>query len=142
VSLALDALRAAFACLSACLPTQRALAERQIRGLPANLQVLHVEQEVVGSERSVLEEVLACDTERSELLQVCGSRATATATTRCPVAWRTGRCLKFPAHLLSACSKSFRDSRPSRVAWSQVTPEPCCVRMPWAPKTRVRCSFG
>lgn len=33
-------------------------------------QVLHVEQEVVGDDTPVLQAVLACDTERTELLKV------------------------------------------------------------------------
>lgn len=47
----------------------RALAARQIAGIPVNCQVLHVEQEVVGDDRSALECVLACDAERTALLQ-------------------------------------------------------------------------
>lgn len=46
----------------------RALATRQIPGLPSNCQVLHVEQEVAGGNISVLDAVLACDTERTSLL--------------------------------------------------------------------------
>ena len=46
----------------------RALATRQIAGLPSNCQVLHVEQEVAGGTVTVLDAVLACDTERSRLL--------------------------------------------------------------------------
>lgn len=34
------------------------------------LQVLHVEQEIVGDDRSVLQAVLDCDSERSALLKV------------------------------------------------------------------------
>lgn len=48
----------------------RALATRQVPGLPENCQVLHVEQEVVGdAEVSVLDAVLSCDVERTELLE-------------------------------------------------------------------------
>lgn len=46
----------------------RALAARQLKGLPSNCQVLHVEQEIVGGEMSVIDTVLACDTERARLL--------------------------------------------------------------------------
>ena len=46
----------------------RAFAARQLDGIPAATQVLHVEQEVVGDDRSALECVLACDVERGELL--------------------------------------------------------------------------
>lgn len=35
-----------------------------------SLQVLHVEQEIVGDDRSVLRAVLDCDSERSALLKV------------------------------------------------------------------------
>ena len=45
----------------------RALAGRQLKGLPANCQVLHVEQEVVGDATPVIDAVLACDTERARL---------------------------------------------------------------------------
>jgi len=45
----------------------RALATRQLKGLPDNCQVLHVEQEVTGDNISVLDTVLACDTERTRL---------------------------------------------------------------------------
>ncbi len=47
----------------------RALAGKHIKGIPPAMQILHVEQEVAGDGRSVLEAVLACDTERSALLQ-------------------------------------------------------------------------
>ncbi|KAL4515714.1 hypothetical protein Ndes2437B_g07137 [Nannochloris sp. 'desiccata'] len=46
----------------------RALALRQLPGLPSNCQVLHVEQEIAGDKTSVLDAVLACDTERTELM--------------------------------------------------------------------------
>ncbi|WIA32674.1 hypothetical protein OEZ86_003475 [Tetradesmus obliquus] len=46
----------------------RALSSREIPGLPPSCQVLHVEQEVVGDDTPVLQVVLECDTERSELL--------------------------------------------------------------------------
>ncbi|KAK9804716.1 hypothetical protein WJX72_001738 [[Myrmecia] bisecta] len=47
----------------------RAMSQHQIRGIPDNCQILHVEQEVVGDDTTVLEAVLACDTERTALLQ-------------------------------------------------------------------------
>lgn len=47
----------------------RALAGRQLAGLPSNCQVLHVEQEIVGDEISVLDAVLQTDVERTRLLQ-------------------------------------------------------------------------
>jgi ATP-binding cassette subfamily F protein 3 len=47
----------------------RALASRQLPGLPSNCQVLHVEQEIAGDNTSVLDAVLACDTERSRLME-------------------------------------------------------------------------
>jgi ATP-binding cassette subfamily F protein 3 len=46
----------------------RALAARQLAGLPPNCQVLHVEQEVTGDDTAVIDAVLACDTERARLL--------------------------------------------------------------------------
>mmetsp|Transcript_19452 Transcript_19452/g.58771 ORF Transcript_19452/g.58771 Transcript_19452/m.58771 type:complete len:828 (+) Transcript_19452:417-2900(+) len=47
----------------------RALAGKHIKGIPPTMQILHVEQEVAGDSRSVLEAVLACDTERTALLK-------------------------------------------------------------------------
>ena len=46
----------------------RAFASRQIAGVPPSLQILHVEQEVSGSEQSALDCVLSCDAERMSLL--------------------------------------------------------------------------
>ena len=46
----------------------RALAARQIPGLPDNCQVLHVEQEIVGDGTRVIDAVLSCDPERTRLL--------------------------------------------------------------------------
>ena len=45
------------------------LAAGEIKGVPSNCQVLHVEQEVVGDDTTVLQSVLDCDTERNELLE-------------------------------------------------------------------------
>lgn len=47
----------------------RALASHQIKGIPSSMQILHVEQEVAGDDRCVLEAVLACDAERTALLK-------------------------------------------------------------------------
>lgn len=47
----------------------RALAEREVDGIPKNYQILHVEQEIAGNEKSVLQTILDCDTERSMLLK-------------------------------------------------------------------------
>jgi ATP-binding cassette subfamily F protein 3 len=47
----------------------RAFAARQLDGIPAATSVLHVEQEVVGDGRSALDCVLACDAERTHLLE-------------------------------------------------------------------------
>ncbi|KAG2491511.1 hypothetical protein HYH03_010088 [Edaphochlamys debaryana] len=47
----------------------RALAGHEIKGIPPNCQILHVEQEVVGDETPVIEAVLACDSERTSLLR-------------------------------------------------------------------------
>eukprot|EP00753_Platysulcus_tardus_P017914 PLAT6634.1.p1 GENE.PLAT6634.1~~PLAT6634.1.p1 ORF type:complete len:721 (+),score=296.03 PLAT6634.1:212-2164(+) len=46
----------------------RALAARELDGCPKHLRILHVEQEVRGSERSVLQTVLRSDVERQALL--------------------------------------------------------------------------
>ncbi|KAG1664619.1 hypothetical protein FOA52_004494 [Chlamydomonas sp. UWO 241] len=46
----------------------RALANHEVRGIPKNCQILHVEQEVVGDDTTVLQAVLDCDPERNELL--------------------------------------------------------------------------
>eukprot|EP00798_Chlamydomonas_sp_ICE-L_P006024 gene6024-12748_t len=45
------------------------MAGYEIPGIPANCQILHVEQEIVGDDTTVIGSVLACDTERSELLE-------------------------------------------------------------------------
>ncbi|KAL3162625.1 hypothetical protein ABBQ38_008672 [Trebouxia sp. C0009 RCD-2024] len=47
----------------------RAMAYHQIKGIPENCQILHVEQEVAGDETTVIQAVLACDVERSQLLK-------------------------------------------------------------------------
>ncbi|GIL87925.1 hypothetical protein Vretifemale_15973 [Volvox reticuliferus] len=47
----------------------RALALHEIKGIPTNCQVLHVEQEVVGDDTPVIDAVLACDAERTALLK-------------------------------------------------------------------------
>ena len=44
------------------------LAAHRFEGMPPQLQVLHIEQEVAGGELSVLETVLATDIERNALL--------------------------------------------------------------------------
>jgi len=46
----------------------RAIAERQIAGIPGHVRILHVEQEVEGDDKSALEWVLECDRERTVLL--------------------------------------------------------------------------
>lgn len=46
----------------------RALASHEIKGIPMQTQILHVEQEVVGDDTPVIEAVLACDVERTTLL--------------------------------------------------------------------------
>ena len=47
----------------------RAIAERQVAGLPDTVQVLHVAQEVTGDDTSVLQAVLQADGERAALLR-------------------------------------------------------------------------
>ena len=44
------------------------IARKDIDGIPKHLQILHVEQEVVSSEKTLLEEVLSCDIERAKLV--------------------------------------------------------------------------
>ncbi|KAL4853778.1 ABC transporter F family member 3 [Chlorella vulgaris] len=46
----------------------RHLAQRSIKGIPENCQILHVEQEVVGDNTTAIDAVLECDTERLSLL--------------------------------------------------------------------------
>ncbi|MEW5303775.1 MAG: hypothetical protein WDW36_006434 [Sanguina aurantia] len=46
----------------------RHLSTHEIKGIPENCQVLHVEQEVVGDDTPVIDAVLACDVERLTLL--------------------------------------------------------------------------
>ena len=46
----------------------RAIANRQVAGLHAGIQVLHVEQEVTGDDTTVIESVLGADGERTQLL--------------------------------------------------------------------------
>ncbi len=46
----------------------RALSGGEIKGVPSNCQVLHVEQEIAGGDETVLDCVLQCDAERIELL--------------------------------------------------------------------------
>ncbi|CAG9460948.1 unnamed protein product [Pedinophyceae sp. YPF-701] len=47
----------------------RAIASKQLKGMPAQCQVLHVAQEVVADETTALQMVLSCDVERAELLE-------------------------------------------------------------------------
>ncbi|VFQ91296.1 unnamed protein product [Cuscuta campestris] len=47
----------------------RYMAMHSIDGIPRNCQILHVEQEVVGDNTSVLQCVLNCDVERTQLLE-------------------------------------------------------------------------
>ena len=44
------------------------IARKEIDGIPKHLQILHVEQEVVSSEKTLIEEVLSCDIERAKLV--------------------------------------------------------------------------
>ncbi|KAF5827580.1 P-loop containing nucleoside triphosphate hydrolase protein [Dunaliella salina] len=45
------------------------MAAHEIRGIPPQCQILHVEQEVAGEDCTVMEAILACDVERTNLLQ-------------------------------------------------------------------------
>jgi ATP-binding cassette subfamily F protein 3 len=42
---------------------------KELDGIPKHLQILHVEQEVVSSDRTLMEEVLSCDVERARLIK-------------------------------------------------------------------------
>ena len=44
------------------------ICRKEINGLAKNLHILQVEQEVIGDDKSILEHVLECDVERTELL--------------------------------------------------------------------------
>lgn len=46
-----------------------AMARKEIDGIPKHLQILHVEQEVAASGTALLDEVLSCDIERTNLLK-------------------------------------------------------------------------
>jgi ATP-binding cassette subfamily F protein 3 len=46
----------------------RAIADRQLAGIPTHVRILHVEQEVDGDDRSAITWVLECDKERARLL--------------------------------------------------------------------------
>lgn len=46
----------------------RAISTGQVHGIPPHVQVLHVEQEVAGDDTTVIDCVLECDGERSDLL--------------------------------------------------------------------------
>jgi ATP-binding cassette subfamily F protein 3 len=45
------------------------ISRKEIDGVPKHLQILHVEQEVVATDRPLLDEVLMCDRERLDLLK-------------------------------------------------------------------------
>ena len=44
------------------------ICRKEINGLAKNLHILQVEQEVIGDDKSILDHVLECDVERTELL--------------------------------------------------------------------------
>jgi len=46
----------------------RHISDREIEGIPTHIRILHVEQEVVGDDKSALQCVLECDIERTRLL--------------------------------------------------------------------------
>ena len=46
----------------------RHIAGRDIKGIPSNIQILHVEQEAIGDDTPVLDSVLAADAERDALV--------------------------------------------------------------------------
>jgi ATP-binding cassette subfamily F protein 3 len=45
------------------------IVKKEIDGIPKHLQILHVEQEVASSDRTLIEEVLSCDVERNRLIK-------------------------------------------------------------------------
>lgn len=45
------------------------IVRKEIDGIPKHLQILHVEQEVASSDRTLIEEVLSCDVERNRLIK-------------------------------------------------------------------------
>jgi ATP-binding cassette subfamily F protein 3 len=45
------------------------IARKEIDGIPKHLQILHVEQEVPASDRTLIDEVLSCDVERCRLIK-------------------------------------------------------------------------
>mmetsp|Transcript_18986 Transcript_18986/g.32470 ORF Transcript_18986/g.32470 Transcript_18986/m.32470 type:complete len:755 (+) Transcript_18986:110-2374(+) len=47
----------------------RALSHHELPGIPPGCQILHVEQEVVGGDETVMEAILECDVERARLLR-------------------------------------------------------------------------
>lgn len=47
----------------------RAMSQKTVKGIPKHCQVLHVEQEAVGDDTTVLDAILECDIERTELLK-------------------------------------------------------------------------
>ena len=46
-----------------------AICRKEVDGMPQNLHILQVEQEVPGDDKTILEHVLECDTERTRLLK-------------------------------------------------------------------------
>lgn len=47
----------------------RHLADRELEGIPASMQILHIEQEVVGDDTPVIDCVLKTDVERTQLIE-------------------------------------------------------------------------
>lgn len=45
------------------------IVRKEIDGIPKNLQIVHVEQEIIMSENPLLDEVLLCDVERTKLMK-------------------------------------------------------------------------
>lgn len=46
-----------------------AICRKELNGMPQNLHILQVEQEVIGDDKSILDHVLECDEERKNLLE-------------------------------------------------------------------------
>ena len=45
------------------------IVRKEIEGIPKNIQIVHVEQEVIANDNFLLDEILSCDVERTKLLK-------------------------------------------------------------------------
>eukprot|EP01098_Paradermamoeba_levis_P014553 TRINITY_DN6990_c0_g1_i1.p1 TRINITY_DN6990_c0_g1~~TRINITY_DN6990_c0_g1_i1.p1 ORF type:complete len:346 (-),score=117.25 TRINITY_DN6990_c0_g1_i1:5-1042(-) len=103
----------------------RALANRELN-FPSHIQILHVEQEVIGDETTAIDSVLESDTERTELLreekdllnqinatpittEASGTTTTETSTNTPPTEATTTATKSVSAPLLSSHQKEDKD---------------------------------